>query len=314
MTEKIRTLTNKVHLAGILAELDKSDIREGVTQNNIPYISFSGAIQCGETAVSTVRFRSFVKSKKSDGTDSKVYAKIKDWVKSAVPMTADKENPTMVDMIGSITDNPYVGSDGSLREATQFSIQLIGDFREYAAEIDLEGFVHSIRDEVKPGDSEETTGRQRMRLVSRDIFGNALDIKNIVVPEDLVDPLNENGYEKGATATFFINLIPHVSKTPAKSGGIGSQRTDGKSYLEWVMTGADPVIDSSSEDALDVKVIKAAMTERQSRLKEIEEKGYLGGKSSSGRGTIKSDSGTSKSKPSESPSTAYEDNDDDFPF
>ena len=73
-TEQIRQLVNKVHLAGALAELE---VREGQTQTGVPYLSLNGAIQCGESAVSTVRCRSFIKSKKSDGTDSKNYENAK---------------------------------------------------------------------------------------------------------------------------------------------------------------------------------------------------------------------------------------------
>ena len=104
-TDQIRQLANRVHFAGILAEL--SEMREGNTINGIPYISFSGVLQCGEDAVYNVPFRTFVKSKKSDGSDSKNFAKVKNWYNNAVPMTANKDNATKVDMVGSLTDNPY---------------------------------------------------------------------------------------------------------------------------------------------------------------------------------------------------------------
>ena len=309
-TDQIRQLDNRVHLAGALAEL--SDITEGNTTAGVPYISFNGAVQCGTDAVYTVRFRSFVKSKKSDGTDSKNYAKIKEWAKNAIPMTKNKDNPTMVDMIGSLTDNPYVNSSGTLVEGTQFNMQLFGDFKDYAAEIDLEGFIHSVNDETKGVDSDETTGRQRMRLITRDIFRNTLDIKNIVIPKELVRPLRDNDYERGRTAKFFITLMPNEAPAPAKSGGIGTQRTTGANYLEWVMTGADPVISAESDKALDSKLIKDAMTERKSHLDEIKEAGYQGGSSSNNSSSSSSRSGvgTPSSMSTASPVTE----DEDFPF
>ena len=265
-TDQIRQLVNKVHLAGALAELE---VREGQTQTGVPYLSLNGAIQCGESAVSTVRFRSFIKAKKSDGTDSKNYENAKKWVSKAVPMTKDKEKCTFVDMIGSLTDNPYVSRDGTLVEAVQYSTQLISKFDNYAAELDIEGFVHSIVDETR-GEEGNPTGRKRMRLITRDIFSNTIDLKNIIIPNELVEPLEENGYEKGCTATFFINLIPTQKEAPVKKGGIGAQRTtEGKNYLEMVLVGADPEIDSDDEKALDSKLIKNAMTERKTRLDEI---------------------------------------------
>lgn len=314
MTEKIRKLDNKVHLAGALAELDR--VIEGTTKDGVPYLSFSGAVQCGTESYETVRFRTFVKSKKSDGTDSKNYAKVKQWVASAVSMVDDPESPTYVDMIGSVTDNPYVAADGELREGLQFSLQLFGKFTEYAKEIDLEGFVHSIVDEVV---NEEETGRQKMRLITRDMFNNTLDVKNIIVPEDLVDALSENGYEKGVTATFFIELQPNkkVNKT-AETGGIGKQRVDGgKPYLEWVLQGAKPVIDPESENALEPKLMKAAMTERQTRLDEIKAAGYLGNKNGNTTGAERTGVGaksTTTKTQKASQKVTKELEDDDFPF
>jgi len=313
-TDQIRQLDNRVHLAGALAEL--SDINEGTTSAGIPYISFRGAIQCGPDAVYTVPFRTFVKSKKSDGTDSKNYAKIKEWVNNATPMTKNKDNPTMVDMIGSLTDNPYVNSGGTLIEGTQYSVQLFGDFKDYAAEIDLEGFIHSVVDETKGVDSDDVTGRKRMRLITQDIFRNTIDIKNIIVPKELVRPLHENDYEGGRTAKFFITLMPNEAPAPVKSGGIGTQRTSGANYLEWVMTGADPVISDESDKHLDPKLIKAAMTERKSRLDEIKEAGYQGGNStnsssSSSNSSSRNGIGNASSRAS---AVAEVTEDEDFPF
>ena len=142
-TDQIRQLTNKVHLAGALAELEK---KTGTDKNGTAYISLQGAVQCGETPVHTIRFRAYVPAKKSDGTDSKNYPKVVEWANKAVPMTKSKDNCTFVDMVGSLTDNPYVASDGTLVESYQYNITLFSNFTDYAAEIDVEGFVHSIVD------------------------------------------------------------------------------------------------------------------------------------------------------------------------
>lgn len=314
-TDQIRSLANRVHLAGALAEL--SEAREGTTKDGTPYFSFQGVIQCGEGKIYEQRFKTFVKSKKTDGTDSKNFAKVKEWYANAVPMTKSN-NPTMVDMVGSLTDNPYVNSEGKLVEATQYNMVLFGEFKDYAAEIDLEGFIHSIIDETKGVDSDELTGRQRMRLISRDIFSNTLDVKNIIIPKDLVEPLAQNDYERGATAKFFITLLPHDgAAAPVKGGGIGVQRVNtGASYLEWVMTGADAVIDSDSEQALKPEIVKAAMNVRKSNLDEIQSKGYQGNATSStstARTGVGSKTTTTKAA---STNEEMEDvlNDDDFPF
>lgn len=312
-TDQIRQLANRVHFAGTLAEL--SEMREGNTKDNVPYISFSGVLQCGEDAVYNIPFRTFVKSKKSDGTDSKNFAKVKAWYNSAVPMTVN-QNATKVDMVGSLTDNPYVNVQGKLVEGTQYNVQLFGDFKEYAAEIDLEGFVHSIVDETR-GEDADPTGRKRMRLITRDIFGNTIDIKNIVVPQDLVDPLEDAGYGKGTTAKFFITLTPNSRPKPVKKGGIGVQReTQGLSYLEWIMTGAEEPIPEDNENYLDPKLIKKAMEVRKQHLEEVEEAGYQGNQTPTGGTTTTANRNSVGGK-----STAKTDDnfteveaDEDFPF
>ena len=309
-TEQIRQLVNKVHLAGALAELE---VKEGQDKNGVSYISLSGAIQCGESAVSTVRFRGTINSKKKDGTDSKNYENAKKWASKAIPMTKDKEKCTFVDMIGSLTDNPYVSRDGTLVEAVQYKMQLFGKFTAYAAELDLEGFVHSIVDETR-GEEGNPTGRKKMRLITRDFFGKTIDLKNIVIPNELVEPLEENGYEKGCTATFFINLIPTQKEVPVKKGGIGTQRTtEGRNYLEMVLVGADPVIDPDDEKALDAKLIKNAMTVRKSYLDEIKEKGYQGSSGSSSSSSA-SESRTGIGGKKSSNKVEAVDDDDEFPF
>lgn len=312
--EQIRRLTNSVHLAGALAELETKD---GTTESGVPYVSLSGAIQCGETPVSTVKFRSFIKSKKKDGTESKNYKNIKKWIEDAVPMTKDKEHCTYVDMKGSLTDNPFVNREGDLVEAVQYSTQIFKKFEEYAASIDVEGFISSINDEMNKN-TDEPSGRKKMRLITRDIFGNTLDLKDIIIPADLVEPIEDNGYERGATATFFIDLIPNKGEEKVKRGGIGEQRvTDGKSFLEMVLVGADPVINSDSEKSLDKKLIKEAMEERKNHLAEVKEKGYLGGTSntsSSSRNGVGSSAKTSVNKNKGDFETVDSVDDDEFPF
>jgi len=309
-TDDIRTLENKVELGGILAEL--SEIREGVTkEGSIPYVSFNGAIQCGETPDMTVRFRTFVKSKKADGSESKIFAKVKNWAQTATPLTrATASNPaTKVNMLGSVTDNPYVNDKGELKEATQFNMQLINDFQKYQANINLEGFIHSITDETTA--EGDVTGRKKMRLIARDFFRNTLDIKNIIIPEAIVEDVENGGYERGRTATFKMSLLPNTKTKAAKKGsGIGDWNTEVSShtFLEWVMTGASEVINIDDEKALDAKLIKRAMEERVSHLEEVKSKGYTTSKTSGGIGTMAAQPAPAPEK------TVATIDEEDFPF
>ena len=319
-TDQIRQLTNNVRLAGAIAEIES---KEGTTTQGIPYISINGSIQCGEDPVNTVRFRSFIKSQKADGSDSKNYVTVKEWLNKCVPMTKDKENCTFVDLRGSVVSNDYVNREGRLVEGFSYNMQLFNKFTEYACQIDMEGFIHSIIDETE-GEDGEPTGRKKLRLISRDIFRNTLDIKNIFIPEELVGPIEDNDYEAGRTATFFIDLIPNHKEAPVQSGGIGKQRvTEGRTYLEMVLTGANPPIDEDSDKAIPVALVKAAMNERKIHLKEIEDAGYQGssdGGSVTDSTTRNSIGGkaTSSTKTSSSKASSKKidkvDDDDDFPF
>ena len=80
-TDQVRNLACKIRLAGALAELNP--LNKGVGKDGITYISFSGAIQCGETAVFTARFKCYLREKKADGSDSEQYKKGLEWYKDA---------------------------------------------------------------------------------------------------------------------------------------------------------------------------------------------------------------------------------------
>lgn len=315
-TDQIRRLNNKVELAGILAEL--GEIREGTTQNGIPYLSFRGAIQCGETPDYTTRFRVFVKSKKADGSDSQAFANMKEWVNNAVSLVdaqkaGNPELATRVDMSGYISDAPYVNSKGVLKEDVEYSIQFVNPFKEFKANLDIEGMIHSIVDETV---DEEPTGRQFLRLISRDFFGNTLDFKNLVVPQNFVGPMEENGFERGRTSTFYISLIPNTKAGAQKKGAIGEVRTADVTYLEKVITGAEPVIDPDSEKSLSPALMKNAMAERQAKLDTIKAEGYKGNKTattSTVSGAARTGiGGVSVSSPAVSAAATL--TDDDFPF
>lgn len=310
-TDQIRRLTNSVTLAGYLADIKS---KQGVDKNGVDYIRIRGQIQCGEESVMTRSFTSFIKAKKADGTDSENYEKVLDWVKKAVPMTKDKENATMVRLVGSLSANDYVGSDEQLHEGTVASMQFFNDFEEFACDLDIEGYIKSITDEERgPEDDKKPTGRKRLNLISMDFYHNALDIKNIIIPKDFVDALEDNGYVKGATAKMYVSWKPNEkSEANPKTKGFGQQRvTEGKSYLEMVLTGGDIAYDEDEQEDMIItpQMCKAMLNERASRLKELEEAGYQGSKGSNG-----SSAPTGFGKKGSGKMSPVVDDDDDIPF
>ena len=85
----------------------------------------------------------------------------------------------------------------------------------------------------------------------------------------MAEPFKKTPYEVGQTAVFHIDYIPKINEASSvRSGGIGEQRsiTEGKSYLEMVLVGAETPIDESGENALKKAFIKNLLKERQIKL------------------------------------------------
>lgn len=310
-TDQIRRLANSVTLAGYLADIES---KQGVDKNGVDYIRIRGQIQCGEDSLMTRQFSSFIKAKKADGTDSENYEKVLNWLKTAVPLTKDKENATMVKLVGSLSANDYVGSDEQLHEGTIASMQFFNDFDEFACDLDIEGYIKSITDEERgPEDDKKPTGRKRLNLISMDFYHNALDIKNIIIPKDFVDALEDNGYVKGATAKMYVSWKPNEKgEVKPKTKGFGQQRvTEGKSYVEMVLTGGDIAYDEDEQEDMIIttQMCKAMLNERASRLKELEEVGYQGSK-----GSNSSSAPTGFGKKGSGKMSPVVDDDDDIPF
>ena len=312
VSDQIRDLTNRVHFAGRLAELE---IAEGKTKKDVPYIRLTGAIQCSDDPADTYYFRSFAQAKKADGSDSKQYESIRNWAKEAVPMTKDKEGCTWVDASGSVYCQDYVNAQHQLQQNFEYRMSFFGPFKDYAKGIDLEGYIAGIRPEIKPGSDGEETGRAILRLISKERFGNnIIDFNNIIVPQEYADQLEDMGYVRGATATFFMNLVTTVEESKKKAGGFGEQRTTGATRkVEIVITGGNAAIDADEENALDGNTIKLAMAERKAHLDEIEAAGYQGGQKNKASGASES-ARTGFGTPSTAGKAPAVDDEGDFPF
>lgn len=309
MSDKIRKLTNTVSLSGTLAEL--SPVKEGVTkETQIPYVMYDGVIQFGESTVCSRKFKGFVKKLSADGSDNKNYKKTLDFLKTAVPLTdaENKEDATQFKILGGLNPNDYVNVSEELIETYTINCNYLDEFKEYNGSVDIEGYIHNISPEVKGEDNQET-GRLKVTLISTDFFGNALVLKNIVVPKELKTDF-EKAYTLGQTAKLFLDYVPNISEAPkVVGGGIGKKReTEGKSYLELVLTGAEDAIDEDDKTGLSKSAIKILMTERNTVVAEIKAKGYLGNKTTD----KKTNSTTTKSRTGISKAVVVED--DDVPF
>ena len=188
----------------------------------------------------------------------------------------------------SFATNDYVNEKEKLVEALKCDIAFINSVDgDYKGEADIEGYISAITPEVK-GEDEEETGRLRVTILTNDFFGNIIPVKNIIVPAELKEAF-EDGYEVGQTAKVFITYELHKGEEkPKRAGGIGVQRTtDGKSYVEMILTGADPAIDEDGDGAFSKEAVRIGLSERKAMLEDLKEKGYQGGKSISSAKTTK---------------------------
>lgn len=280
-TEQIRNLENTVILSGILAELDPSTIKYGKGSDGVDYVSFKGAIQCHEEDTSlTAYFSTFIKAKKQNGEKSKTYDSAVKWVKSAIPMTKDKENATLVSMQGSLTCNNYVGSDGQFKENFVNNIQFFNKFNDYAWDMRIEGYITDIED-VEDEDG-NNTGKKKVYLIGKDFFNNAIIFgkKNpLIANKEVADYFDDAEYEKGRTAVINCSRVHSGEAPKPKKGGFGkSVVTTGAAPLMWEIVGGDSALDEDDDNALTSQQIKLLTAEYKKRNEEIIEKGYQGGK------------------------------------
>jgi len=288
MSDKIRSLANMVTLSGKVTEIE---IRKGNNKNKSADISIKGEIQFGDTKAHTRKFETYVAEFNAEGKESKMYDKILTFANS----------------------NDYVSSKDKLIEGLKINAKFFNDVKvdeEFKGVADVEGYIQTIAPEVK-GEEEKETGRLRVTIITTDFFGNIIPVKNIIVPADLREGFEE-GYQEGQTAKLFVDFIVNQSEgKPVKAGGLGKQRvTQGKSYVEMIVTGADPAFDEDDEMGISPEAIRIALSERKSKLDDLKSKGYQGGKDGKSSGGGKPDNrkglGNSKPKPIEE--------DGDIPF
>lgn len=309
MSDKVRQMTNQVILTGKVTEFEmKTGTVSKGESKGAPYLSVKGKIQFGDHKAMERSFERYVQEYRvKDGkkNESKAYEPTLDWansVKSVAKVGWDEA--TEVSLTCSFAPNDYVNKEEKLIEALNCNVAFINNVDgEYKATADIEGYIQNIMPETK-GEDKEETGRLRITIITNDFFGNVIPVKNIIVPKELREAF-EDGYEVGQTAKVFIDFVLHKGEEkPKKSGGIGVQRTtDGKSYVEMILTGADPAVDEDEDNAFSKEAVRIGMAERRAALDKLKEAGYQG---NSGGG--KSISSASISKPKTTV------NDEDIPF
>ena len=326
MSDKIKqTVKNKVVLTGVITELK---VTEGVTKakENKPscdYISIKGEVQFGTHKAESRRFESFVQKINKKGTENGLYAPTLAFGKRAKSAKdVGLENATFISLQGEFSDNVYVAKDGKLKEGLNIDIKFFNEVDDFnptltmnenltalgKGQLDIEGYIQNIVEE-EIGEDATPTGRLKMNVVTSNYFSNAIPIKNVIIPVEYAEGL-QSAYDETQTATFFLEFMLKKSEKVVQTGGLGAQRTtDGKSYLEMVLTGANGAIDEDEIGAISTEAIGIALKTRQEHVAEVKEAGYQGKGGTTSSNTNTRQAGLNVPNP-----TATIDDDDDLPF
>lgn len=276
MTEKkvLREAENIVEIEGIVAEIriEESDFKkDGKT---VEVIKGEIDIQVKED-VHTVSV--FANKVNKEGKESGLYKGIQTMKNEFKSVAEYKEDADKVRIeTGKLGLNEYVGQDGLLKSYPQISANFINrlkatDTFEPKAKFTLEMCVAGVSEEKKNG---EETGRAILKGYVSGYEGRVFPFETVVEGERAVDYVTGN-YEKGSTVTVYGVIVNQkIVNTKEVEVGFGKpqEKIERKTVREYkVISGTEP-IDSDEEKALDTKLIKKGLDERDRINKEKIEK------------------------------------------
>ena len=272
--DQIRNLENRLHIAGMVVEL--GELKTGTNKKGVEWASFEGKLQCGPSPAYNVNFRWFAPATKKDNTDSKLYENGIRWYKKAKSAASHPEDPTMVDMTGSLSANDFVRANGDLAQEYRYNVQFFNAFEKYAYDLDLEAYISGVRDMI--GEDGAPNGRKWLRLTTKDFYGNVLDLRNVIVKEDLAEQLEEQGYERGRTAYMCLTWAPEKGgESNRKSSGFGTVReAKPKTKMALYLTGGKTAYAEDSNKSITKDQAAAMKNARDEHLIEIQNGGYKG--------------------------------------
>lgn len=294
MAEKkvLREAENVVKIEGIVAEVrieESSFQKDGKT---VEVIKGDVDIQVKED-VHTVSV--FANKINKEGKESGLFKGIQTMMNEFKSIKDHKEDADKVRIdAGKVGLNEYVGQDGKLKSFPQISANFINrlkptDTFEPKAEFTLEMCVAGVKEEVK---NEEETGRAILKGYVSGYEGRVFPFEMIVEGENAVNYVTDN-YEKGSTVTVYGEIVNQVTVTKSEvEVGFGKpqEKIDRKTVREYkVISGTEP-IDSDEEKALDPKLIKKGLDDRDRINNEKIEKKKNAAPAGSGNNKNKSSS------------------------
>jgi len=279
MTEFARRLKNNVKISGELVSI--TNPKEGVTQAGIPFVSCRGEIACSADGSQTFGFKVFSKKITSSGAESKAFPKLRagimgGWVTREMAAQNTGLEPTKIELHGGLNQNMYVNQEGKLIATEEIGVTFASDFKDFAAEIDIEAFVKDVTEEVF---NDNPTGRYVYTLVARDGFGNTI-MPRAYTEGETYRAFENAGICEGETTTIYLDLVKRgVEKSVSAIGRSHSAGT----FLrkEYALVGALPPY--TDDKALEQGVVNTMVKEFEAKKRDVEAEGYKG---NGGRGQM----------------------------
>lgn len=275
MSEQIvlKELLNSQRIVGTLKEMNlerkpnKKDPSKTQIQGNIVVMSEVA----GKVSEHRIELFAFTTSKLAKGYETVM----KEYKAADV---VGKENATRVQVQGNIDINDYMGQDGQLRTMNRNRGVFVNRIDDPAIQDEALAQVELIITGVRPATDKEglETGEYKLEGFTVGYNGTVIELKNIIVGEDLADVITEH-YEVGATGklTFAVNnYVEVVEGAPNENdgaAGFGMQvdlDNQVKNYVRElrVVGGFPPYFD---ERAYSEEQIDLAKKTRALKLQEI---------------------------------------------
>ena len=279
-----------IKTTGILSEKNL----EEVTVDGKKVIRGTLVIQTSEENFTT--YNVYVNELKNDGTENSAYKGVKtvlDEYKSIAEVGREEADYVSVGK-GRISPNTYFrgGRHDNIRYQTSYFNRFTPkEDTVFGSEFSIEMFIKSIVPEMAKDEEGE------MAETGRVVVNGWIPTYNGIEPIALIAPVEDDiaegvtdSYEVGQTVEFYGNCVnsKHVEiiEKPVKIGK--PKREEKVTYKnEFIITGASDAFDAEEGRYVpyDADAINAAITERDLKLKEMEEADKKGGKAKSNTGT-----------------------------
>lgn len=282
--KEIKQTKMMCRISGVLSEKAlelKSGELKGDNGKTIPCEIIQGTISVEtENGVFPLRVYCASKTKKEGGKENRMWKGMKKMMDDYISkVDASKDDTLTADKVNCdvrVNINDYPRQDGTVATTVQLSLNSIrratGDF-ESVTDVDMDGYIRSIKPETK-GDDEET-GRLMVEFVTIG-YGGKAEPYTLYVPEELADDF-EDIYEPSQTVEMYCSLVMrHIGekKTSTAKFGRKANVSSGYDVMEMIVVGAEDPYEEPDDDeieskVIDKKTIKKLMEERSLMLEEL---------------------------------------------